>query len=1527
MNKSRKTSHILNVFQYDETTGAVTLPSTLSLTAPSAGDNSSKVATTAWARTFVASLSYLTSGTTTTSDIGEGTNLYYTQSRFNTAFGLKTTTNLTEGTNLYYTDSRVGTYLTSNGYATQSYVGTQLANLVAAAPATLDTLNELAAALGNDPSFATTVTTSIGTKVPQARTLTINGTTYDLSANRSWTITSMIYPGAGIAVSTGTAWGASITDNSTNWNTAYGWGNHASAGYLTSATAATTYASLTGAYANPAFVASLAYSKITGVPAFLTSYTETDPYRVTAVAVSGTSTKTITITRADASTVTTTWTDIDTDTNTYVTSAAFSGGTLTLTRNDAGTVSVSLDGRYYLASNPSGYITGITSSMVTTALGYTPYNSTNPSGYITSSALSSYLPLSGGILTGPLTGTTSNFNYVSFNNTAVAAPTIAGFSSLTFILNSSYLNMNIKRADGQTSSLYFPNDGYTHQYNLPATDGTLALSSAIPTNNNQLTNGAGYITGITSSNVTTALGYTPYNATNPAGYITGVTNISGNAGTVTNATFYRQFTVRDDRSDGSDYSLAARATGLYAINSTGTNGPGYGYLSLIHVSNGTDVAFQIAGGYNSDAMYFRGTYALQSGTGYSAWRTVIHSGNIGSQSVSYATTAGSVTGFSGTHSGSSSGTNTGDQTNISGYAVYLPTSYIGGVQANPQTYFNNGVGVKVAMTGSWSTWSDTLWINGYSGGDVKQMCALHTLRNGTPRMAISVQAHDATAYGTYYEFITAYNIASQTVASAGNATTAGGLAVHTDRNNEANKIVRTDSNGYIQAGWINTLSGDNGTSAITRIYASDDGYIRFYTPANFRQVLDVPTRTGGSASGTWGISISGNAATATTASSLAANTSPTIQVLNFTGVGTNSGNVNQSYAIYQEGGAWSPPFPDLCIGYHTGIKLGAYFGYNGIRFFNNSDFATQTFSVNDGDNHVRVAYNLYVGGTISGSNLSGTNTGDQTNISGNAATTSQRSFDYLYASSYLESGGAVYGTIFYDNNDRSYYLDPNSTSNVNAITMGGTLYMNGGAYYGTIIFGSSSYWRCGISQRDAGNAEMRIWAKGGGAGSIYFATGFDGEASATTLPSDGMALKNNNLGLGSWGVSEFPSYKLHVKGTGYATNDFRAPIFYDSNDTGYYLDPNGTSNLYKFSEFTMAYNGMNPMSANSPYSSRYSGSANYRNGTMGYGNTDFNVMFSNWGSGFIDSWSSPANAPGGSSHYVGLQGFHYNYQNSSQAYGFQMACAGEADNRFFWRSAWPNLRGWVEMIHSGNIGSQKVNGAQKLWAESHPNDYYIVNNWTGSHWRLTTNHGSPVRVGYSDDTGAINSAVGSSYYWSGIQYFETNNGGSAVNNSNSAKLEAYSSSNNTAFMSFHRGGYYAVNFGLDNDNVMRIGGWSAGANRWQLDMSGNMTVAGDVTAYSDARVKENIITVDNALTKVLSLRGVYYNRIDSDDKKTKIGVIAQETLLVVPEVVNQDNDGMFNVSYGNLAGLFIEAIKEQQKEIEELKTIIYGLTR
>jgi hypothetical protein len=76
--------------------------------------------------------------------------------------------------------------------------------------------------------------------VPTTRTLTINGVTYDLSANRTWNINSMVYPPAGIPVSTGSAWGTSIADYSTNWNTAFSWGNHALAGYLTGTAIGTT---------------------------------------------------------------------------------------------------------------------------------------------------------------------------------------------------------------------------------------------------------------------------------------------------------------------------------------------------------------------------------------------------------------------------------------------------------------------------------------------------------------------------------------------------------------------------------------------------------------------------------------------------------------------------------------------------------------------------------------------------------------------------------------------------------------------------------------------------------------------------------------------------------------------------------------------------------------------------------------------------------------------------------------------------------------------------------------------------------------------------------------------------------------------------------------------------------------------------------------------------------------------------------------------------------------------------------------
>ena len=80
------------------------------------------------------------------------------------------------------------------------------------------------------------------------------------------------------------------------------------------------------------------------------------------------------------------------------------------------------------------------------------------------------------------------------------------------------------------------------------------------------------------------------------------------------------------------------------------------------------------------------------------------------------------------------------------------------------------------------------------------------------------------------------------------------------------------------------------------------------------------------------------------------------------GSGGNSGHATSSYpyAIFQEGGAWSSPYPDLKINYHTGIVLAANASYGGIRFQRDYNDATELMSVGNGDNHVRVANNLYV---------------------------------------------------------------------------------------------------------------------------------------------------------------------------------------------------------------------------------------------------------------------------------------------------------------------------------------------------------------------------------------------------------------------------------------------------------------------------------------------------------------------------------------------------------------------------------------
>ncbi|MFH1759734.1 MAG: tail fiber domain-containing protein, partial [bacterium] len=118
-------------------------------------------------------------------------------------------------------------------------------------------------------------------------------------------------------------------------------------------------------------------------------------------------------------------------------------------------------------------------------------------------------------------------------------------------------------------------------------------------------------------------------------------------------------------------------------------------------------------------------------------------------------------------------------------------------------------------------------------------------------------------------------------------------------------------------------------------------------------------------------------------------------------------------------------------------------------------------------------------------------------------------------------------------------------------------------------------------------------------------------------------------------------------------------------------------------------------------------------------------------------------------------------------------------------------------------------------------------------------------------------------------------------------------------------------YGIASDTVNGYAGYFAGKVQ-----------ATEFLYDSDESLKTDIKEIDNALERVLSLEGVNFKWLDGDGEE-EIGVIAQEVEKVAPELVETDpTTGLKSVKYGNITALLIEAIKEQQKEIESLKEML-----
>jgi hypothetical protein len=460
--------------------------------------------------------------------------------------------------------------------------------------------------------------------------------------------------------------------------------------------------------------------------------------------------------------------------------------------------------------------------------------------------------------------------------------------------------------------------------------------------------------------------------------------------------------------------------------------------------------------------------------------------------------------------------------------------------------------------------------------------------------------------------------------------------------------------------------------------------------------------------------------------------------------------------------------------------------------------------------------------------------------------------------------GSARAPIFYDSNNTGYYADPASTSVFNAAYFY-TIYNNtlGGGYY--------------FTAGDWG------WRHQTPSGWIQFGPANTSHAHIYTDRSNFYFNVDDSYLNGRRIIME----NRWVSNTYYGTGgDVYATIWYDANNSGYYSDPNGTSRMnYMVPNRIKLVNNVN----NEP---RWDFSAYVVEAQHWYGNNSSMTMYLGESSGnglqivatpyasilydrdnsayYLDPNSNSrlhtARITNSSGYYSLLLGPDTLATNGSTSIYPDGDRYGLVLNAPYYPHLYINayadsgntthgpVLSMTGILTSGGyrrfmmgIANRNPNEMSFGWYDNNYNPHYGVGiNWGAaatiwyntSHDFYTRNniysytHYDRDNTGYylNPDGGSRLSYIylngGDSY---GAFYFYSNLGGYAGSLS-SPGLQVYSSGNNSAFMSFHKGGYYAVNMGLDADTVLRIGGWSAAANRWELDMSGNNWVAGSSRA-------------------------------------------------------------------------------------------------
>ena len=338
-----------------------------------------------------------------------------------------------------------------------------------------------------------------------------------------------------------------------------------------------------------------------------------------------------------------------------------------------------------------------------------------------------------------------------------------------------------------------------------------------------------------------------------------------------------------------------------------------------------------------------------------------------------------------------------------------------------------------------------------------------------------------------------------------------------------------------------------------------------------------------------------------------------------------------------------------------------------------------------------------------------------------------------------------------------------------------------------------------------------------------------------------------------------------------ASSDVRAPIFYDSNNTGYYIDANSTSSLYRLASYTAAQ----------------------------YNSGDWNAAFQNTPTQSY-AWHGDISTGGPSGSWWFYESMRHS--NASNYWGTQIAWGWE-DNAT--RLMQRNVSGggfgsWVEYLNTSGrtyAGNLNITGSIISTASDVRAPVFYDNNNTGFYLDPTgTSFLNTVSLGVQTWRGditwgnAVNIVVPASAECS----FDVNTSGVWQvwdNTTNAPMIKCLAGSNVEIGQAGSRGLY----------------------------VYGSFTASGNVTAYSDARLKEDIRIITGAVSKVQQLKGVTYTRNDFEDTTQRYaGLLAQDVQKVLPEAVSE-RDGKLGVDYNAAIGLLVEAIKELTLEIETLK--------